>query len=215
MIPVVEVYEQLKRNMPERIWWPAESEWEIIIGSILVQNTNWANVEYSLHNLREKTQFHPEKVAALPLEELQDLIRPSGFYINKGRAIQEIFFWLQDFTFDLAVIEDHYGTNLRKQLLSLRGIGEETADVLLVYIFDGVEFIADRYAQRLFTRLGIEDIEGYKKLKRRVYLPEDFSTAEAKEFHGLIVDFGKEYLKNDTTWAAGFLADFSFNPLNS
>lgn len=211
MIPAVEVYEQLKKNMPERIWWPAESKWEIIIGSILVQNTNWGNVEYSLHNLREKTQFEPERVAALPLEEIQELIRPSGFFINKGRAINEIFLWLQTFNFDLLAIETQYGEALRKQLLSLRGVGEETADVLLVYVFDGVAFIADRYAQRLFTRLGVEDVDNYKKLKKRVYLPEDFSTAEAKEFHGLIVDFGKDYLKNDEVWAASFLSDFTFS----
>lgn len=211
MIPAVEVYEQLKKNMPERIWWPAESKWEIIIGSILVQNTNWGNVEYSLHNLREKTQFEPERVAALPLEEIQDLIRPSGFFINKGRAIKEIFLWMQTFNFDLPAIEAQYGEALRKQLLSLRGVGEETADVLLVYVFDGVAFIADRYAQRLFTRLGVEDVDSYKKLKKRVYLPEDFSTAKAKEFHGLIVDFGKDYLKNDEVWAASFLSDFTFS----
>lgn len=210
MIPAIEVYEQLKKNMPERIWWPAESKWEIIVGSILVQNTNWANVEYSLHNLREQTQFEPKKVAELPLAELQDLIRPSGFFINKGRSIQEIFLWLQEFDFDLLEIENHYGSDLRKQLLSLRGIGEETADVLLVYIFDGVEFIADRYAQRLFSRLGVEEINSYKKLKKRIYLPADFSTAEAKEFHGLIVDFGKDFLKNDKVWASSFLADFTF-----
>ncbi|WP_321386819.1 deoxyribonuclease I [uncultured Enterococcus sp.] len=211
MIPAMEVYEQLKKNMPERLWWPAESKWEIIIGSILVQNTNWTNVEYSLHHLREKTQFEPEKIADLPLDELQELIRPSGFFINKGKAIQGIFSWLQEFNFDLFAIENFYGDGLRKQLLGLRGVGDETADVLLVYVFDGVEFIADRYAQRLFSRLGVEDVNNYKKLKKRVHLPADFSTAEAKEFHGLIVDFGKDFLKNDKTWTASFLADFTFN----
>nr|WP_249274566.1 deoxyribonuclease I [Enterococcus sp. 9E7_DIV0242] len=210
LIPVVEVYKQLKKHMPGRIWWPAESKWEIIIGSILVQNTNWKNVEYSLHNLREETQFQPERVAALSLEELQEMIRPSGFFVNKSRAIQEIFSWLSIFDFDLLAIERQHGDALRKQLLSLRGIGEETADVLIVYVFDGVEFIADRYAQRLFTRLGIEDIESYKTLKKRVYLPDNFSTTEAKEFHGLIVDFGKDYLKNDATWMTSFLSDFKF-----
>jgi len=210
MIPAAAVYDHLKKHMPTHQWWPAESKWEIIIGSILVQNTNWKNVEYSLVNLKEKTLFEPSKITALSLEEIQDLIRPSGFYVNKGKTIKAVFSWLEEYDFDLKDIEKTYDQQLREQLLSLRGIGEETADVLLVYVFDGVEFIADRYAQRLFSRLGVEEIKNYKNLKSRVYLPADFNTKQAKAFHALIVDFGREFLKNDETWNNSFMSSFIF-----
>ena len=210
MIPAERVYEQLKANMPERIWWPADSKWEIIAGAILVQNTNWRNVERSLDNLWEATAFEPEKIVEYPLEKIQELVRPSGFYTNKGKTIKAIFLWLQQFSFCLATIKERYDkASLRKQLLSIRGIGDETADVLLVYIFEEVEFIADRYAQRLFERLGVQKIKGYSDLKSRVSLPPDFSSEEAQAFHVLILDFGKEFLKNDAAWEASFLSDFT------
>lgn len=198
------LYRLMAEKMGNSGWWPADSKIELLLGAILVQNTNWKNVTYSLAHLKTATAFSPQRIRALPSEELQDLIRPSGFYRNKSRSIQEVFAWLSRFDDDFKTIARFYGSDLRKKLLSLHGIGPETADVFLVYLFDEPVFIADKYAQKLFARLGIES-QNYQELKKQIHLPDTFSAFDAQEFHGLIVDFGKEFLKNDDTWRQSFL----------
>lgn len=191
-------------------WWPAETKTELLLGAILVQNTNWKNVTYSLTNLKTATDFSPRKIRSLSAEELQELIRPSGFYRNKSLSIQAVFTWLAEFDDDFEKIAGFYGSDLRRKLLSLRGIGPETADVFLVYLFDQPTFIADKYAQKLLARLGIES-RNYQDLKKQVKLTSEFSAYDAQEFHGLIVDFGKNFLQNDAAWEKSFLCNIRLN----
>lgn len=205
---VYHLFQTMYRQMGPQGWWPAESKSEIVLGAILVQNTNWQNAAKSLQNLRLLTQLHPEKIAALTQADIIEAIRPSGFYTNKGRAIIEFFAWFQEFDFSFDRIKKVYGTELHKQLLSLRGIGEETADVLLLYVFDEKVFIADKYAQRLFTYLGWSTATNYRQLHQQVDLSE-FTLAEAQEFHGLIDEFGKIFLKSPTTWQQSFLYEIN------
>lgn len=86
-LTIQKLYDELYDNLGPQGWWPADDKIEVIIGAILVQNTNWRNVELSLAQLREATQFDSEQILNLSEEALQTLIRPSGFYKNKGRAI--------------------------------------------------------------------------------------------------------------------------------
>lgn len=195
---------------PQR-WWPADSKWEIILGAILVQNTNWNNVVHSLENISALTQFSPQDIASLPLDTLQEAIRPSGFYKNKNRAIYEMYQWLGQHQFDLDQINHTYNHQLRAQLLQMFGIGYETADVLLLYVFDRVEFIADKYAQRLFSHMGIQHLSDYKKLKEAVILAPHFTLEQAQEFHGLIDEFGKLYLSSKQKFANSFLCNDSIH----
>jgi len=189
-------------------WWPAESKFEIILGAILVQNTNWKNVEKSLANIKAVTDFAPEEVSKLDKEHLMSLIRPSGFYKNKSKAIMEIFEWLKEYQFDLKRIKKSYGEKLRSQLLLLHGIGEETADVLLLYVFDEKVFIADKYTQKLFTFLQVKGIKNYSSLKKLVPELSYFTISQAQEFHGLLDEFGKVYVKNQAIFTASFLAEY-------
>lgn len=200
-----QLFDKMLTLMGPQGWWPADSKWEIILGAILVQNTNWNNVVRSLHNLKQLTQFSPQHIATLPFPVLQDAITPSGFYKNKSRAIAEMYAWLKQYDFDLHKINNTYNDQLRVQLLQMFGIGDETADVLLLYVFDRVEFIADKYAQKLFNQLGIQQCSDYKKLKAAVDLKTDFTLEQAQEFHGLIDEFGKLYLGNKDKWATSFL----------
>lgn len=186
-------------------WWPADSKFEIILGAILVQNTNWKNVEKSLANIKEKTAYLPEKVSQLNNEQLIHLIRPSGFYKNKSKAIMDVFQWLREYNFDLEKIKIAHQGKLRQQLLSLHGIGEETADVLLLYVFDEKVFVADKYTQKLFTFLQVEGIKNYRSLKKLIPVLDNFSLEQAQEFHGLLDEFGKIYVKNQPTFATSFL----------
>ncbi|SUM45008.1 endonuclease III [Staphylococcus petrasii] len=193
MLSTETLYNELLNHMGPQGWWPAETPEEMMLGAILVQNTNWKNADMALLRLREETQFEPQKILELPLEELQEVIRSSGFYKNKGKAIHALFQWLNQFNFDYEKIAQYYGDNLRKELLKIRGIGSETADVLLVYVFEGVEFIPDSYTRRLYSKLGYTHTESYDKFKKQISLPSHFTNQDANEFHALLDNFGKNY----------------------
>ena len=158
-----------------------------------MQNTNWKNADMALTRLYEETQFDGKKILQMPLEQLQQTIRSSGFYKNKGKAIHALMDWLNQHHFDYQSIAQHYGENLRKELLKIRGIGSETADVLLVYIFNGVEFIPDSYTRRIYAKLGYAETETYDKFKKVIQLPSNFTNQDANEFHALLDNFGKNY----------------------
>lgn len=93
-LDLTDLYHELASLLGPSGWWPADSKFEILVGAILVQNTNWRNVDKSLDNLRAATYFEPQAIANLSQDELQELIRPSGFYRNKSRAINGLFSWL-------------------------------------------------------------------------------------------------------------------------
>ena len=175
MLSIEKLYQILYQNMGPQYWWPAETPIEMMLGAILVQNTNWNNADIAFSRLKEETSFNAQTILKMPLESLQQVIRSSGFYKNKAKAIQL------------------YGDSLRKELLTIRGIGEETADVLIVYIFKGKEFIPDSYTRRIFRKLGYQHTESYHKLKQELTLPESFSNQDANEFHALLDNFGKNY----------------------
>ncbi|MGX7072548.1 deoxyribonuclease I [Helcococcus kunzii] len=208
------LYNFLYDNMGPQGWWPAESKDEIILGAFLTQNTNWNNVTKSLYNLQESTNFIPEKIRKLDLENLETLIRPSGFFKNKARGIHNFFVWYEKYQYNPDIVNKIFTETetLRDTLLSFHGIGEETADVLLLYVFDRIVFISDTYARRLFSRLTGKIYTNYKSLHREINLiKENFTLQEAQEFHGLIDEFGKIYLsgKRDK-WEESFLKSFKF-----
>lgn len=204
------IYEKLKTILPDIGKWPVDTKAEIILGAILVQNTDWRNVEKSLAQLKQATNFIPEQVLALSDEDLQTLIQPSGFYKNKSRAIQETFKWFQHQDWQFNEIAKKYGQHLRKELLTLHGIGQETADVLLVFVFDQVTFIADTYARRLFAYLFDIEFKDYHSLKQAVQMPEGMTARDAQIFHGLIDHFGKHH-KRPIDYEVSRVKDAIFN----
>lgn len=206
----LEIYQFLKANDEGMGKWPADTKAELILGAILVQNTNWRNVEKSLANLKQATNFIPDKILKLSDEELQTLIQPSGFYKNKSRSIQETLQWFHDQDWQFDQIAEKHGNRLRKELLKLHGIGQETADVLLVFVFEQVEFIADTYARRLFGYLFDTEFKDYRALKRVVQIPKEMTAEDAKDFHGLIDRFGKHH-KSSEDFEASIFKDFKFS----
>ena len=174
-LAIRKLYDTLLNEMGPQGWWPADSKVEIILGAILVQNTNWRNVEKSLNNLNAATGFLPEEILKLPLEELETLIRPSGFYRNKARAIQASFQWFDNHKWDYQAMQYEYGKQLRSEILKLHGVGFETADVFRVFIFDQPAFIADAYARRLFSWLTGNSYTTYQSLYQEINLPDDFT----------------------------------------
>ncbi|WP_265459948.1 endonuclease III domain-containing protein [Enterococcus sp. HY326] len=206
-----ELYEILNQKMSHRKWWDTDNPWEIAIGAVLVQNTNWKNVDYSLANLKAETNLQPESIVALNNDRLEELIRPSGFYKNKSKTLYGLFNWLKEDDFDLSVYDQLDKTLLREKLLAISGIGPETADVLLVYVFNRPMFIADRYAQRIFQNLGLKGTLNYSKLQAKVLLPPNFSYQQAQNLHGWLIDYGQVHLKSDEAWQQGYLSNFKLN----
>lgn len=205
-----QLYQDLLKNLGDQGNWPAESPEEIILGAILVQNTRWENVLLSINNLRQVLDGDFKKILDLEPETLQDLIRPTGFYKNKSKSILKVFSWLDQHAYNYGEIEDNYGKNLRDELLGLFGIGQETADVLLLYVFDQLVFIADKYAQKLFSSLTRKEFSDYFSLHQAVEL-EGFSLSEAQQFHILILEFGKIYFARGASFEESFLFGATFD----
>src|SRR5437773_389381 len=139
-------------------WWPDADPFEVIVGSILVQNTMWTNVERALVLLREAGALHPESMAALSSQQLEELVRPSGQFRQKAKKLRAF----------LELVERHGGLaplfalpqdELRRELLATWGIGKETADCILLYAAKYPAFIIDAYLIRMFRRLGLGPVE--------------------------------------------------------
>ncbi|MCH8647058.1 endonuclease III domain-containing protein [Staphylococcus lugdunensis] len=203
-----QLYNKLFEEMGPQAWWPAETPEEMIAGAILVQNTAWNNAHMALLRLKEATQFQPQSILSLSLETLQRIIRPSGFYRNKAKALHELFSWLHMYHFDYEHIAHLFDKRLRDELLAIKGIGSETADVLMVYIFNGVEFIPDSYTRRLYHKLGYQQTASYDKLKQHITLPVNFTNQDANEFHALLDNFGKNYFNSSNSKKYNFLDEY-------
>lgn len=188
---LTEIYQTLLKELGPQNWWPADSKPEIVLGAILTQNTSWKNVEKALSQLKKHSSFDPYQVAQIPLEDLEQLIRPAGFYKNKAKSILLVMDWFNRYHWDDRAILTLYQERLRKELLSLRGVGEETADVLLLYVFEQAIFVSDSYARRLFGALKGKSYKTYGQLAKEIQLPKTMTVADAQEFHGLIDEWGK------------------------
>lgn len=185
------LYEILRANIVPSHWWPAESRFEICVGAVLTQNTAWSNVESSLTALRAAGLLAADRLARMAQQPLAELIRPSGFMTAKSRCLITLAGW---FLSNDDAARSWSTSDLRSALLGLRGIGEETADVLLLYCYDRPVFIFDSYARRLLMVAGLGAYSSYATARQALALAvseAEFTVTELAELHGLIVDGGK------------------------
>lgn len=209
-ITINHLFDLLKTNYNETIeeWWPYQSIHEMVIGAILVQNTTWHNTQISLEKIRTHNQFNPSVIRNLSTEELIELIYSSGFHQNKSKSIHSFFVWLKEFEDDYSKIKQFYGSDLRKQLLSLHGIGPETADVILLYAFKQPVFIADTYARRLFSQLKAPTANNYSDVKRFAEENGRLTVEEWGAFHGWIIRFAQNHLNKQQIEQINFLTPY-------
>ena len=133
---LTEIYDLLFDRFGPQHWWPGETQFEIIIGAILTQNTNWSNVEKAIANLRSADCLSPEKLYRLEISTLADLIRPAGYFNIKAKRLKSFLTWLfESYDGRLASLENMNTDRLRQELLAISGIGPETADSILLYAF--------------------------------------------------------------------------------
>ena len=186
-----DVYNRLDQLFSIEDWWPAESSFEIIVGAVLTQNTSWDNVERALANLEALVSFDPDEILSTPLEDLMDSIRPAGSYVRKAQTIKDLASWYLRHSPSAKLVDTDA---LRVSLLETHGVGPETADVILLYVFERPLFIFDTYARRMLAALGFNvgrDYESTRILHETKIREEGFSAAECAAFHALIVTAGK------------------------
>ena len=154
--PILAIYTQLEAMHAWRgwHWWPDADPFEVIVGSILVQNTNWVNVERALAQLKAADALTPEGMTALTDEALEEIVRPSGQYRQKTKKLRA-FLALADSHSGLGPLLALRADDLRATLLATWGIGEETADCIVVYASRQPAFAIDAYTRRIFSRLGM------------------------------------------------------------
>jgi endonuclease III related protein len=183
------IYQRLFDHFGPQHWWPAESQLEMVLGAILTQNTNWNNVEKALNNLKQAGALSVARLATLPTEELQGLIRPSGFFRQKAVRIKLFIRHLNLYHHgELHSLLNQDLPRARSELLGLNGIGPETADSILLYAGEQPSFVIDAYTVRLLQRLGlIEQNPGYASLYQAFMAALPADAQLFNEFHALIV----------------------------
>ena len=206
------LYEILSKHFDEQYWWPVDETYhnknksdprfEIIIGAILTQNTAWSNVEKALNNLKSENMLDSKKMSYLDLEVLKKMIRASGFFNQKAERLKNISQYLHKSYQDN--LNDFFNRNtnqIRKELLSLNGIGPETADSILLYAGNKPIFVVDAYTKRICKRLPLTADISYAGIQKyfekkliRNYSKEDI-TRVYNELHALIVNLAKNYCK--------------------
>lgn len=188
-----------------QFWWPAQTPIEVIVGAYLTQNTAWKAVERSLANLRAVGALSVEGLRRLPVNELSELIRPSGFYTRKAPALKAFIAMLDaEFEGSLEVLAAQPTTALRPRLLALPGVGPETADAILLYALGHAVPVADEYLRRIAERHKLvhpaprKDRRSYESLVglTRDAFADELSDGHAQffnEFHALTVAVGKAH----------------------
>jgi endonuclease-3 related protein len=187
-----DIYRRLLNCYGSQHWWPADEPFEVMIGAILTQSTAWINVEKAIRNLKEARVLSPSSLRDLDTEELTGLVRPSGYYNVKAKKLRALVDWLEEYNDDLPGVFAMDTLRLRNELLTIYGIGEETADSILLYAAEKPMFVIDAYTRRIIDRIGITPADcrysGYQRLFMD-NLPGD--AGWYNEYHALLVQHGK------------------------
>ena len=199
---VVLVLNRLVEHYGYQDWWEDDNRLADWVSMILIQQTTEQNAKKALENLAGF--LTAQQLQAMPLEELQERIRPAGFFKQKSNYIKALIAWYIAHGEDLEQFKSYDTQQLRKELLSIKGVGPETADAMLLYIFERNVFICDQYAMRLFARLGLGEYKTYQAMRQAVsHFVEDISHKQCKEWHAAIDVHGKHFGKNpklDERW---------------
>lgn len=196
---LMEMFDLLLAHFGPQNWWPAKTELEVMIGAILTQNTNWTNVEKAISNLKKKDLVSLDRLVSLSIEDLAKEIRPAGYYNIKAKRLKNLInFISEQYGGDLAGLLQEETNRLREGLLSVNGVGPETADSIILYAANRPLFVIDTYTHRILSRHAMAGEEAtYYELQGLFmdHLPEDAPLFN--EFHALIVQAGKNYCRKN------------------
>src|SRR3984885_14668077 len=190
-------YETLAAALGPMRWWPAETPFEVIVGAILTQSTAWGNVELAIANLRSAGLLTPSAMLQVPTPRLAALVRPSGYFRQKAKKLKAFVRFLQnEYDGSLKRMFQSSTSELREKLLSVHGIGPETADSILLYAGNHPVFVVDAYTHRIFGRHGITNGKpDYERVRTFIETSIPRQPELFNEFHALIVNTGKNWCR--------------------
>ncbi|MFQ5882489.1 MAG: endonuclease III domain-containing protein [Candidatus Methylomirabilales bacterium] len=195
---LMRIYHRLYRRLGPQGWWPGRSRFEVIVGAILTQNTNWGNVEKAIRRLRRARVLTPPGMSALSHRRLTELIRPAGYFAVKAQRLQNFLTFLRKgYGGSLNRMFREEPARLREALLRVSGIGPETADSILLYAGGMPVFVVDAYTKRIFSRHRlIPNQSSYHEVQTLLmnHLPRDVKLYN--EYHALLVSVGKAYCRS-------------------
>ena len=200
-----EIYDRLLRFFGPQGWWPGDSAFEVIIGAVLTQNTNWNNVSRAIDNLRRAGCLSFEKMSSLPVQLLAEYIRPAGYYNVKAARLGNLFTMIREqFGNDPERMLQEETASLRQALLSVKGIGQETADSILLYAAKRPVFVIDAYTYRILVRHNLvpEDF-GYEEMQQFFMDNMEADHKLYNEYHALLVNVGKDFCKKSNPRCPG------------
>jgi len=193
-----DVYRKLYSAFGPQHWWPGDTQFEVIVGAILTQNTAWTNVEKAIGNLKKALALRsPSAMMRLPTRKLAELIRPAGYYNIKAKRLKNFLSFLElGYGASLKALGRLDTRELRYELLGVNGIGPETCDSILLYAFGRPVFVVDAYTKRVFSRHGFFDEDlGYAEVQSIFMKNLRRETAVFNEYHALIVRLAKEFCR--------------------
>lgn len=169
----------------EQDWWPAETHYEMMVGAVLTQNTTWTNVVKALNNFNGG--LSPNVIKEISTTELAEIIRPSGYFNQKAIKLKALNEWYERYDFNIEKVRSIDGDIMRQELLTVHGVGRETADSIMTYAVGKPYFIIDTYTRRLFQRVGFDVPARYDDFRKMIEeaLPKDLYLYN--ELHALIV----------------------------
>ena len=188
-----DVYRRLRLHYGPQHWWPADSPFEVMVGAVLTQSTSWTNVEKAIDSLKAADALSPQAIRRMSQDELARTIYSAGFHNSKARKLKALADYLGDrFGDDLDAMRRVDPAGLRAELLDVHGVGDETADAILLYALGMPSFVIDAYTRRLFSRLGIRpERDRYEDYKRMFEDSLESDPRTYDEYHALIVTHGK------------------------
>jgi endonuclease III related protein len=205
-----EMFDLLLDHFGPQKWWPAETELEMMVGAVLTQNTSWKNVEKAIEHLKNRELLSLKGLRTIHREALAHHIRPAGYYNVKAKRLKNLIdFIFESYGGELPLLLEERTDRLREGLLSINGIGPETADSILLYAARRPIFVVDAYTHRILTRHGmLEETSGYEEMQNLFldHLPEEEGLFN--EFHALIVQAGKAFCKRRPLCASCPLKDW-------
>ncbi len=192
------IYNLLYKAFGPQNWWPGETKDEIVIGAILTQNTAWNNVEKAIAALKRAHLCDLKALHEAEPEKIKNLIKPAGFFNQKCYYLKSVSsFFVENGGFDR--LNKLTTSTLRASLLTVKGVGEETADSILLYVFNRPVFVIDTYTKRLLSRHGGNKISSYKQAQALFMNNINPDVKIYNEYHALIVKLGKEFCKPTPT----------------
>ena len=191
------IYKKLYSAFGPQHWWPGETPFEVAVGAILTQNTNWGNVEKAITNLKNERKLNAAALHSLPVGRLASMIRPAGYFNIKATRLKHFMdFLVREYGGSMAKMKKEEVDVIRKKLLAVNGIGPETADSIILYALEKPGFVIDAYTKRVLSRHNILDHDSsYDKFQQLFHRNLGKDVQLFNEYHALIVRVAKEHCK--------------------